>query len=123
MLEDTFKAEFMKEAGYPIVEHATSGTLLLKPSIIDLGINAPDIMSVTRKKTYVKEAGQATLFLEIYDAVSGEILARIIDTKIVGDNNGFHHWANRITNSADAKRVIKKWARDLREKFDQAHEK
>ncbi|MEY8213358.1 MAG: DUF3313 family protein [Colwellia sp.] len=123
LLEETFKAEFGKEVGYPIVEHATTGTLLLKPSIIDLDVNAPDIMSATRRKTYVNEAGRATLFLEIYDAVSGEILARITDTETVGDNHGFHRWANRVTNTADAKRVIKKWAKNLRKKFDQAHVK
>ena len=123
LLEETFKAEFGKEGGYPIVEHATADTLLLKPSIIDLDVNAPDIMTATRSKTYVDEAGQATLFLEVYDAVSGEILARITDTQTVGDNHGFHQWANRVTNTADAKRVIKKWAKTLRTKFDQAHTK
>jgi len=123
MLDETFEAEFGKSGTYSIVKHATTGTLLLKPSIIDLDVNAPDVMSATRSKTYVNEAGKATLFLEIYDAVSGEILARIIDTETVGDNHGFYQWTNRVTNSADAKRVIKKWAKTLREKFDQAHEK
>jgi hypothetical protein len=120
MLDETFKAEFGKDGAYPIVEQATIGTLLLKPAIIDLDVNAPDVMSATRSKTFVHEAGRATLFLEVYDAVSGEILARIIDTETVGDNHGFYQWANRVTNYADAKRVIKKWAKTLREKFDQA---
>jgi hypothetical protein len=123
LLDETFKAEFDKSGSYSIVKNATTGTLLLNPTIIDLDVNAPDIMSATRSKTYVDEAGKATLFLEIHDAVSGEILARIIDTETVGDNHGFYQWANRITNSTDAKRVIKKWAKALREKFDQAHEK
>lgn len=123
LLDETFKAEFGKSGSYSIVKHATTGTLMLNPTIIDLDVNAPDIMSATRSKTYVDEAGKATLFLEIHDAVSGEILARIIDTEIVGDNHGFYRWANRVTNAADAKRVIKKWAKALREKFDQAHEK
>jgi len=123
LLDETFKAEFGKSGTYSTVKHATSGTLLLKPTIIDLDVNAPDVMAATRSKTYANEAGKATLFLEIYDAVSGEILARIIDTETVGDNHGFYQWANRVTNSADAKRVIKKWAKTLREKFDQAHEK
>jgi len=123
LLDETFKTEFGKGDGYSIVEQATTGTLLLKPAIIDLDVNAPDVRSVNRSITYVNEAGKATLFLEIYDAVSGEILARIIDTETVGDNNGFHQWANRVTNTADAKRVIKKWTKTLRKKFDQAHAK
>ena len=123
LLDEIFKAEFGEAGGYPIVEQAITGTLLLKPAIIGLDLNAPDLMSANRNRTFVNEAGEATLFLEVYDAVSGEILARVIDTETVGDNNNFYQWANRATNTADAKRVIKKWAKTLRNKFDQAHEK
>mgnify|MGYP000294091522 CR=1 FL=1 len=90
-------------------------------AIIDLDVNAPDVTSATHSRTYVTEAGKAILYLELYDAVSGEILVRIIDSETVGDN-GFYQWANRVSNTADAKRVIRQWAQTLRKKFDQAHE-
>jgi len=120
LFDEVFKEEFGKVGDDPIVEKAGANTLILKPSIIDLDINAPDVQTAARTKTYVNEAGRATLFLELFDGVSGEILARIIDTEIIGDNS-HTRWANRVTNTADAKRTIRKWAKKLRTKYDQVH--
>ncbi len=120
LFDEVFNEEFAKSGDNPIVEKAGKGTLIIKPSVINLDINAPDIQSATRSTTYVNEAGRATLYLELFDGVSGEILARIIDTKIVGDNS-YTRWANRVSNSADAKRTIRKWAKTLRNKYDQVH--
>ena len=60
------------------------------------------------------------MYLEMFDCVSGEILARIIDAKVVGDNMHVR-WANRVTNTADAKRTIRQWAKRLRESYDKSH--
>lgn len=122
LFDEVFKEEFGKENDNLIVEQAGVGTLVIKPAIINLEINAPDLQTAGRVKTYVKETGQATLFLELYDGVTGEILARIIDSEVVGDK--MHaQWANRVKNTADAKRVIRKWAKALRIKYDQAQGK
>lgn len=122
LFDEVFKEEFGKENDNLIVEQAGVGTLVIKPAIINLEINAPDLQTAGRVKTYVNETGQATLFLELYDGVTGEILARIIDSEVVGDK--MHaQWANRVKNTADAKRVIRKWAKALRVKYDQAQGK
>jgi len=122
LFDDVFKEEFAKAGDNPVVDKAGTGTLIIKPSIINLDINAPDIQSAARVKTFTSEAGKATLFLELFDGVSGEILARIVDTEIVGNHNNVA-WANRVTNTADAKRTIRKWAKKLREEYDRAHGK
>ncbi|MCW8832325.1 MAG: DUF3313 domain-containing protein [Colwellia sp.] len=119
LFDEVFKEEFAKNNENVLVDTVSSGTLLIKPAIINLEVNAPDIKSSANVRTYVNEAGQATLFLELYDGISGEILARIIDTEIVGDNS-YSTWANRVTNTADAKRTIRKWAKALRTKYEQA---
>ncbi|NQZ25539.1 MAG: DUF3313 domain-containing protein [Colwellia sp.] len=121
LLNEVFIEEFSRNDDYPIVDIASEGTLLIKPSIIDLDINAPDITSSRITRTITEESGSATLFLEIYDAVSGEILARIVDTE-TAENNSHYQWSTRVSNHADAKRIIKKWAKALRSNFDQAHE-
>ena len=120
LFDKVFAEEFAKAGDNPIVSKASSGTLILKPSIINLDVNAPDVTTAVRSKTFVSEAGQATLYLEMFDGVSGEILARIIDAEIVGDNMHLR-WANRVTNTADARRTIRKWAKNLREAYDKAH--
>lgn len=122
LFDEIFIEEFTRENNNLIVENAGSGTLVIKPAIINLDVNAPDLRSAVRVTTYVKEAGEATLFLELYDGVSGEILARIIDSEVVGDKM-YSQWANRVSNTADAKRTIRKWAKALRAKYDQAQGK
>ncbi len=120
LFDEIFKEEFGKSAKFPIVDKVGSNTLVIRPAIINLDVAAPDIKSSINVKTYASEAGQATLFIELYDGVSGEILARAVNTAVAGDNS-YYQWANRVSNRADAKRMIRKWAKALRIKFDEAH--
>jgi len=122
MLDEIFIEEFNKGTGYTVVSEPSANTLLIKPSIIDLNVNAPDLPSATRTRTYTSESGEATLFLEIYDSVSGEILARVIDAQ-GGRDHGYYQWSTRVSNNADARRIIRSWAKKLRAKFDEAHAK
>jgi hypothetical protein len=120
LFDEVFIEEFGKDAKFPIVDKVSSNTLVIRPAIIDLDVAAPDLKSATNVRTYTSETGQATLFLEFYDGVSGEILARVLSGAVAGDN-GYNQWANRVSNRADAKRMIKKWAEALRIKYDEAH--
>jgi hypothetical protein len=122
LFDEVFKEEFGKDASFPIVDTVSSNTLVIRPAIINLDVTAPDLRSAANVRTYSDDTGQATLFLELYDGVSGEILARIINTAVAGDNSHYE-WANRVTNRADAKRMIRKWAKALRMKYDEAHNK
>jgi len=119
LFDEVFAEEFTKDNDKLLASEAASGVLLMKPVIINLDVSAPDLGSPVNVRTYVNEAGQATLFLELYDSVSGEILARIIDNKVIGDNS-YTQWANRVSNTADAKRTIRKWAKALRVKYNEA---
>lgn len=119
LFDETFKEEFSRSGDSPLVTKLTTGTLVIKPAIIDLDVNAPDITSASYRRTYASDSGSATLVLELYDGVSGEILVRILDAEVAGDY-GYNHLANKVSNKADAKRMIRKWAKALRTKFDQA---
>jgi hypothetical protein len=120
LFDEVFKEELGASKYNYLVNKIDGKTLILRPAIIDLDVYAPDLNSPHRGKTYTKESGEATLFLEVYDGVSGEILARIIDNERVGDR-GYANWTNRVSNRADAKRTIRKWAVALREKLDAQH--
>lgn len=99
-------------------DHADSKTLLFKPRIINLDIYAPDVgNSPSISRSYVRQAGKATLFLEVYDAVSGEILGRWVDTREDPDR-GFFEWANRVTNADRTRLVVRSWANRLVEGLD-----
>jgi hypothetical protein len=84
--------------------------LLLRPAIINLDITAPDVPVAGRSRTFTASAGQATLFLELYDSVTGELLARAIDVKSANSMGGFISVTNGATNRAEAQRMLKRWA-------------
>jgi len=91
---------------------ADSGTLLFRPRIINLDIYAPDVLGTDIN--YMRQAGKVTLFLEVFDAVSGEILGRWVDTREDPDK-GYFDWANRITNEERMRLVIRRWSDRLAE--------
>ena len=120
LFDEVFVDEFGKGGKFPVVKEVTSNTLVIKPAIVDLNVSAPDLRTATNVRTFTHDAGQATLFLELYDGVSGELLARVVNASVAGDDSHYN-WATRVSNRADAKRMIRKWAKALRIKFDEAH--
>lgn len=118
LLHETFKEELDERGGYRFVEESDDDVMILRPALIDLQITAPDVRVAGRVDQYVASAGAATLYLELYDSVSGEILARLIDRKRM-QNYGYARWANSVTNRADAKRMFRKWAALLRTGMDE----
>jgi hypothetical protein len=114
---EEFDSALQENGGLTKGDQANSNTLLFKPMIINLDVYAPDVDSPYISRSYVRQAGRATLFLEVYDAVSGEILARWVDTREDPDR-GYFDWANRITNAARARGVVCAWAKRLVEGLD-----
>jgi hypothetical protein len=109
---EEFDSALQEKGGLTKVDQADSSTLLFKPRIINLDVNAPDVGSAYFGRTYARQAGRATLFLEVYDAVSGEILARWVDTREDPDREYFD-WANRITNAVQFRFIFRAWANRL----------
>lgn len=120
--EEAFRAALQEEPAYNIVEEFSEGeqVLILRPSIVNLDINAPDTMSAGMSRSYTTSAGEMTLILEVIDATTGELLARAIDKKR-GLDTGRLEWSNSVTNRADADRALKAWAKQLRAALDRAH--
>ncbi|HIG43112.1 MAG: DUF3313 family protein [bacterium] len=118
LLYESFKEELDENGGYRFVEAADDNVMIMRPALIDLEITAPDLMQGGRTTQYVASAGAATIYLELYDSVSGEILARIVDRRSMRDY-GVAQWANRASNRADAKRMFKRWGQLLREGMDE----
>jgi hypothetical protein len=118
LLYESFKKELDEVGGYKFVEKAGDKVMILRPALIDLEITAPDIPVAGRVTSYVASAGAATLYLELYDSVSGEILARLVDRRAMADY-GTARWANSVSNRADANRMFRRWAKKLRQAMDE----
>lgn len=100
------------EDGRPFVTTGGSGVLILRPAIVNLQITAPDLMTPGMEQTFVASAGSMTLYLELLDGKTGDIIARIIDPE-AADDAGMAGIANGVTNTADFDRVVQRWAQIL----------
>ena len=100
------------EGGHQVVKDAGEGVLILRPAIINLEVTAPDLMTAGMSETVVASAGSMTLYLELYDGKTQAIIVRIIAPE-AADNVGLAQVANRVTNTADFDRVVRRWAEIL----------
>jgi hypothetical protein len=119
MMREIVGAELAR-GGYTLVDAPGPDTLRVTAAIVDLYINAPDTMTAGRSRTYVADSGRMTLVAELRDSTTGELLARAVDTR-TGRNAGTFMVANRVTNTADARRAMGVWATALRRGLDEMH--
>ena len=121
LFREVFVEELSKDGGYEIVDEAGEDVLLIRPAIIDLDVNAPDTSTPGRSSTYTTTSGAATVYIELFDSVTGDILARAADRRVAARMGGHLSWSNRVTNTQDAKRMMRVWAKTLRERLDAYH--
>jgi hypothetical protein len=109
--QKVFTEVLSKEGGHEMVTEGADGVLIIRPAIIDLTLAAPDKMTAGMDETYAAYAGEMTLYMELYDGKTGQIIYRIIDRRAAGSD--FWRARNSVTNRADADRVLRHWARLL----------
>jgi hypothetical protein len=112
--------QVLEDGGYPVVDEAAEDVLLVRPAIINLDPTAPDSPNPGRSTTYVASAGEMTLYIEVYDSVSGDILAKALDRKADRRNDGFYTWSSSVTNKAAAERILRGWATILLNALNEA---
>ena len=111
-----FVDELQNKGGYQVVDVAAPDVLLLRPALLNVEVNAPDIMTAGIERTVVRSAGQMTLYLELWDPATKTVLARVMDAR--EDDEAFAQMANRVTNKAAADRILREWAEELRKRLD-----
>jgi hypothetical protein len=109
----------LTESGYEITDEVAEDVMIVRPAIINLDVNAPDTMSAGRSTTYTSSAGEMTLYIELYDSLSGDIIAKALDRRL-DRNTGIYTWTNSVTNKAAADRILKGWAGVLVGALDEA---
>jgi len=111
--------ETLIEGGYELATERADDVLIIRPAIINLDVQAPDTMSAGRSRSYSESAGEMTLYLELYDSVTDDLLAKALDRQLDRDT-GYFQWQNSVTNRAAANRILKEWANVLKEGLDEA---
>lgn len=110
-VKDTIASEFhdifVKElaaGGYEIVQRPAGDTVRVSPGIADVYMES-------------KYGGAMTLVMELRDAPSGQLLARLVDKK-TGDM-GFLQFPDSVTDNVNFRRAVQAWARRLRAGLDE----
>lgn len=121
-----FKRVFTKElqanGGYEFVDIAAPDVLILRPALLNLMVNAPEVDTApTMAFAVVSSAGQMTLYLELWDSTTNTILARVIDTEADESSGGFAQAGGVVRNKEAADELLKAWADRLRKALDAAH--
>jgi hypothetical protein len=118
VVNDAFVKE-LQRGGYPVVTEAGPDVLLVKISILNLVVTAPNVMSAGMNTTYARSPGQATILAELFDSETGQALARVIDTQ---QPQGFGGMMSSVTNMQAGQQVANQWAKILRNGLDRARE-
>ena len=122
LLTEQFTKE-LEKGGYAVVAESGPDVLRVKASIVDLDVYAPDPNNTAGAwvQTYTRGAGEATIHLELYDSVTGQLLARAIDREIDDDATYMSSIPRtQSTNINDARRGFSDWARMLVKGLEEA---
>ena len=112
----------LAEKGYTVTDETGDDVLLLRPAIANLDVAAPDTMrQAGRTRTFAANAGSMTLYVELYDSATSDLIGRVIDPEVARDYGGFMP-ITRGTNRMEADRILRKWSDALRDYLDAAHE-
>ena len=111
LFKDVF-TEQLEAAGFDVVNYADEDVLILRPAIVDLDVTAPDMRSAGRSRTFTASSSAATMYLELFDSLSGAIVGRAADRR-GARSSSFATSNNRVTNRADARREFRVWADKL----------
>jgi hypothetical protein len=104
----TIFTDVLTSEGFEIVDEAGPDVLLLRPALLNVDVTAPDIRSSGRSRTYIRSAGEMTLYMELYDSATDTLLARVADPQV--DPERMSKLANRTTNKKMADRILRSWA-------------
>ena len=89
VVQEEFAKELQKSSAYQVASDAGPDVLRVKPRILDLYVNAPDV-GPGRTRTLVSSAGEMTLVAELSDSASGQVLARVADRRDARDRRSGH---------------------------------
>lgn len=112
--------EVLQKGGYPIATKPDENVLQVRAALINLEVSAPDTMGSEDTTAFEPLVDNMAIFVELFDSVSGEILARAIDRRAERYIGDFEE-ANRDSNREKARRMLEHWANLLVDELDEVH--
>jgi Protein of unknown function (DUF3313) len=122
-LSQMFHDEFAKrlaQGGYALADTNEDDVLIVQAALANLYINAPATNGASASRVYTMDAGRVSVVMQLSDAPTHQLLARVVDTQ-QGLSNGHWSWTTSVSNSAEARRIISIWADALRTALDKVN--
>jgi hypothetical protein len=119
LFDKVFTEELSENGGYEIVDEMAENVMRITPHIVDLDVYAPDTATSGINRSFTESAGKMTLKLQIYDSVTGDLIVSASDRR-ESPRRGYMQWTTSVSNNADARRMLQRWAVGLRERLDKA---
>jgi hypothetical protein len=119
-----FVEELERSKRFEVVDTVGPGTLLLRGAIFDIVSNVPP--RLTRGNVYLSAVGEGTFVIELIDAETGEMLARVGERRRIqppGGVDAFTKPANAATVWVDVGQWARGVASDFRRELEKAQEK
>ena len=116
---EVFKLELQNNGGYVLVDGVADDVLMVRPAIIDLNVIAPDTPGTRGTRSAITSAGSMTLYMELMDSVTGDMLVKAMDFKFDRSRTRIQA-SNRVRNEGAARDILGHWAELLRMGLDEA---
>jgi hypothetical protein len=119
ILHEVFREELTRDGGWEITDTPGPDVIKLRAWLVDVVVKVPPDTRSARDRTFVAEAGEATLVVEIFDSESRQILARVADRASAQKAGGGMMQAVQTENRAAVRRMFRHWAKRLRSGLDE----
>lgn len=113
LVQSGFEEIFTKayqDAGYRVETTAAPDVLRIKTAVFNVDVVSPDLMTPGRVYSFSREAGGASLMIEVRDSMTGALLARGVDSRLAGDD-GRATRRTSVSNKVDFERLFKTWSK------------
>jgi len=104
--------EELESAGFVLTDQQAGDTLIIRPAIVDLNVNSPDTPSSNTTRNITESAGDMTLYLELRDSMTGDLLVKALDFQF-DRSNITPFMMDRTRNERAARRILSNWAEVL----------
>jgi len=118
LFSEVFSEELSEKGEYEMVAGSGGNVMRISPQIVDLDVFAPDTRGPYIERDFTNQAGRMTLKLEIYDSVTGQLLGTASNRQDA-PYRARMQWTTSVSNMADARQMLRRWARDLRKGLNQ----
>lgn len=111
LFREIFSRE-LEAAGFELVDAPSHETMIIRPAIVDLNVNSPDTPRGGTTRNITESAGDMTLYLELRDSVTGDLLVKAMDFQF-DRSNITPFMMDRSRNERAARQILTNWAQVL----------